>query len=93
MRAPIEVTLDHTLAPPPAYVRYSHEPFARTDSLDPEGSVNVDRSADGGVIGIELLAVDDYTLGLAAEVARAHDLVLPDMPEGRYNPAIGIERA
>jgi len=51
MRAPIEVTLDHTLAPPPAYVRYSHEPFARTDSLDPEGSANVDRSADGSVIG------------------------------------------
>jgi len=78
MKNPIEVTIDRDLVPSPVYVRYSREPFARTQSVDPDGSVNVDRAADGSVIGIELLEIDDYTLELAGEVARAHDLALPE---------------
>ncbi len=78
MTQPIEVRIDHNVTPSPVYVRYSHAKFARTQSVDPDGSVNVDKAADGSVIGIELLDIDDYTLGLAAEVARVHDLTLPE---------------
>ncbi len=83
MQTPIDVTFDHDLVPPPVYILYSHAKITRTDSIDPDGAVNVDRSADGEVVGIELLGVDDYTLELANHVARAHNLVLPELPAGR----------
>jgi hypothetical protein len=78
MRHPIEITQHHDIENPPVYVRYSNERVASTKSVDPDFAVNVDLDAAGLVVGIELIAVDPYTIEWATQVARAHDLAIPD---------------
>ncbi len=45
---------------PSAYARYSREPVPRTDSIDPDGAVNVDRDPSADVVGIELYQDTKY---------------------------------
>lgn len=79
MTKPISIKVDSDVgdAEAVAYIRYSSAGRSSGYSLDPDGAVNVDLAADGCVIGIELLALDDYTWGLAREIAGAHSLWLP----------------
>ncbi len=59
------------------YLRYSYGNIVRpTTSLDDEGSVNVDYDAQGEIVGIEIIDVDDESVALATRFANEHNLGL-----------------
>ena len=76
MRPIIEISRDSAAGLRPMYLTYSRNAFARTDSRDPEGSVNVDVDANGDAIGIEILNPDDESISLAFDAAIAYGLSL-----------------
>jgi uncharacterized protein YuzE len=59
------------------YLTYSPAQAVASEMLDGEdGSVCVDFDANGDVVGIELIVVDDETVALATSYANAHGLGL-----------------
>jgi hypothetical protein len=70
-----------------AYVRLSRNRVARTEVINKDGCiVTIDRDKQGDPVGIELVGVDEFTLGTLLLKARAA-LSKKDIARVRYVPA------
>jgi hypothetical protein len=60
----------------PAYVRFSHEPPARTEPWERDDALVVDYDAAGEVVGIELVTLSPEAMNGLLELARLKGLDL-----------------
>ena len=60
----------------PAYVRFSHEPLARTEPWERDDTLMVDYDAAGEIVGIELVVLSPGAMNGLLELARLKGLDL-----------------